>query len=338
MKNLLVALLILVGFNGISQKEFGDGLYAVFNTTKGEIIIQLEFEKVPMTVANFVGLVEGDLKYDTVEISEPFYDSLKFHRVIADFMIQGGCPLGNGTGNPGYKFYDEFDSTLMHDGPGILSMANSGPNTNGSQFFITHKETPWLNFKHSVFGRVVKGQEVVDAIEQGDMIFNIEIVRIGKKAKKFKAAKVFPAEVKKKEEAIAKELSERNGKFEKQMLALFPDAVQTSSGLMYQVLSDGNGTYPQLGQIVEAHYTGYYEDGTKFSSSFDGAGKPLKFMLAQNYVIEGWVEGIQLCQVSGEIKLIIPSWLGYGRNGKGPIPPNANLIFDVQVLSANDKK
>lgn len=173
------------------KAKLADGLYAKISTSKGDILIRLHYEKVPMTVANFVGLAEGKISNKAKPLGTPYYDGLKFHRVIKDFMIQGGDPSGNGTGGPGYAFKDEFDPELKHNGPGILSMANAGPNTNGSQFFITHKATPWLDNKHSVFGKVVEGQNVVDAIEQGDTINSIIIIRMGSNAKKFKAEKVF---------------------------------------------------------------------------------------------------------------------------------------------------
>jgi peptidyl-prolyl cis-trans isomerase B (cyclophilin B) len=137
---------------------------ATIETNKGTIRVQLHDDKVPKTVANFVKLA-GD----------GFYNGLMFHRVIADFMVQTGCPQGTGTGGPGYKFADEFHKDLKHDGPGVLSMANSGPNTNGSQFFITHVKTPWLDGKHSVFGRVIAGQDVVDAVQQGDKMTSVTI-------------------------------------------------------------------------------------------------------------------------------------------------------------------
>ena len=173
------------------EQEKTDGLFAEMLTSKGTIVLYLEMDKTPLTVANFVGLAEGNIENSAREKGTPFYDGLTFHRVIPNFMIQGGDPAGNGSGDPGYKFKDEFDNSLTHSGPGILSMANSGPGSNGSQFFITHKDTPWLNGKHTVFGHVVEGQDVVDAIQQGDVIQQIKIIRKGKPAKKFDAAMVF---------------------------------------------------------------------------------------------------------------------------------------------------
>ncbi len=181
-----VAFLLTGAVVAAEQTDLGDGLYAKFDTSKGEILLALEYEKTPMTVANFVGLAEGT-KDSNKGKGIKFYDGLTFHRVIKDFMVQGGDPRGNGTGDPGYKFPDEFVPSLKHDVPGILSMANSGPGSNGSQFFITHVKTPWLDGKHTVFGHVIKGQDVVNAIAQGDKLKSVTIIRVGEKAKAFKA-------------------------------------------------------------------------------------------------------------------------------------------------------
>ena len=170
------------------EKQLPDGLYAKLYTEKGEILLNLFYKNTPLTVINFVGLTEGTLSLGGSDkpIGTRYYDGLKFHRVIKGFMIQGGCPLGTGTGGPGYTFPDEFDPSLKHDSAGVMSMANSGPGTNGSQFFITHGPTPHLDGKHTVFGKVVTGQDVVDTIEKNNVIKKIEIIRVGKDAEKFR--------------------------------------------------------------------------------------------------------------------------------------------------------
>lgn len=181
-----------------SNNGLTDGMYARFVTSRGNITVRLHFDLVPMTVGNFVALAEGKMPNNAKPQGTPFYDGLKFHRVISmkngdgqDFMIQGGDPMGTGAGGPGYQFRDEFDPRLRHDGPGVLSMANAGPGTNGSQFFITHVATPWLDGRHSVFGRVVEGQDVVNNILQGDLIQKLEIIRVGEAAENFDALKTF---------------------------------------------------------------------------------------------------------------------------------------------------
>ncbi|MBK6527708.1 MAG: peptidylprolyl isomerase [Crocinitomicaceae bacterium] len=310
-----------------------DGIYAKFTTSKGQILLVLEYQKTPVTVANFVGLAEGNFTYDTIVITKPYFDSLKFHRVIADFMIQGGDPLGNGMGGPGYAFPDEIDTTLKHVGPGILSMANAGPNTNGSQFFITHKSTPWLDGKHAVFGRVISGMDVVNKIKQGDMIIKVEIIRVGKKAKKFNATKVFAAGITAINEKQRLAIAQQNADFKAEMAKTYPNAVQTESGLMYEVTKEGNGIYPQAGETVEVHYTGYFTDGKKFDSSVDRK-QTFKFILKKGQVIKGWDEGIGYISIGGTAKLIIPYWLAYGEAGRSSIPPKATLIFDVELFSS----
>ncbi len=307
-----------------------NGLYAVIDTEKGKIVVSLEFKKVPMTVANFVGLVEGELNFDSP--GENFYEGLMFHRVIDNFMIQGGCPKGDGTGGPGYSFPDEFDPSLRHDGPGVMSMANAGPGTNGSQFFITHVKTPWLNDKHSVFGKVVEGQDVVNAIEQGDKINDIKIERVGEEAQQFKVTKEIFAELV--QDASKKAMERRKNeieKVEKEIANRWPKTIKTPSGLQYVVLKEGDGkSHPKYGQNVTVHYTGTLLDGRMFDSSVH-RGEPATFAVGQ--VIEGWNEALQTMSKGEKRTLIIPPELGYGVHGyPGIIPPNSYLIFDVELL------
>ncbi|SNR33331.1 Peptidyl-prolyl cis-trans isomerase (rotamase) -cyclophilin family [Lutibacter agarilyticus] len=305
-----------------------NGLYAKFNTSKGAIVVNLEFEKTPGTVGNFVALAEGNLENGSKPQGTPYYDGLKFHRVIADFMVQGGCPLGTGTGSPGYSFDDEFHPELKHSGPGILSMANSGPASNGSQFFITHVATPWLDNKHTVFGKVVEGQDVVDAIAQNDVLETLEIVRVGEAAEKFNAVEAFRtfegSRAKREEEAkkAAKEAMDK--------IAVGYD--ETPSGLRYKILQEGNGKQATKGSGVSVHYKGQLVDGAVFDSSYQRK-QPIDFTIGVGQVIAGWDEGIQLLKVGDKARFVIPSNLAYGSQGAGGvIPPDATLIFDVELM------
>ena len=305
-----------------------DGLYAKFNTSKGEIIVNLEFEKTPGTVGNFVALAEGNMENSAKPQGTPYYDGLNFHRVIPDFMIQGGCPLGTGTGNPGYKFDDEIHSDLKHDAPGKLSMANAGPGTNGSQFFITHVATPWLDGKHTVFGSVVEGQDVVDAVSQGDKIESLEIVRVGDAAKDFNAIEAFRVFEGAREKRIAAEREAAKAELDK-LAAGFDE---TGSGLRYKIIQKGDGKKAEKGNMVSVHYKGQLADGTVFDSSYK-RNAPLDFQVGVGQVIPGWDEGICLLNVGDKARLVIPSDLAYGAAGAGGvIPPNATLVFDVELM------
>ncbi|MBW1297464.1 peptidylprolyl isomerase [Aquimarina litoralis] len=305
-----------------------DGLYAKFNTTKGSILVNLEYQKTPGTVGNFVGLAEGNLENQAIPQGKPYYNGLKFHRVIPDFMIQGGDPQGTGAGGPGYKFDDEIHPDLKHDGPGVLSMANAGPGTNGSQFFITHVKTDWLDGKHTVFGKVVEGQDVVDTIAQGDSIDSLEILRVGSEAENFNAVETFRQfnGAKAEREAAAKKAAEQ---LLEEIAAGFD---KTESGLRYKIIQKGDGTQAEKGKTVSVHYKGSLTDGTVFDSSYK-RNQPIDFSLGIGQVIRGWDEGISLLQVGDKARFVIPPSLGYGEHGAGGvIPPNATLIFDVELM------
>ncbi|SHG15203.1 peptidyl-prolyl cis-trans isomerase A (cyclophilin A) [Flavobacterium segetis] len=305
-----------------------NGIYAKFNTTRGAILVKLTHDLTPGTVGNFVGLAEGNIENKVKPQGVKFYDGLKFHRVIPDFMIQGGCPQGTGTGDPGYKFDDEFHPSLKHNRPGVLAMANSGPGTNGSQFYITHIPTDWLDNKHTVFGHVIEGQDIVDTVEQGDALESLEIIREGEEAKNWNAVEAFIT---------------FKGARNKRDIALKADAEaameklaagfeKTDSGLRYQFIQRGDGKQAQSGKTVSVHYEGSLENGKVFDSSYPRK-KPIEFTLGQGQVIEGWDEGIALLKVGDKARFVIPSHLGYGSRGAGgAIPPNATLIFDVELM------
>ena len=304
-----------------------NGLYVKFLTSKGDILIELEYKKTPGTVGNFVALAKGILKNSIKNDGEPYYDGLKFHRVIPDFMVQGGCPTGTGTGNPGYQFDDEFHTDLKHDSPGILSMANAGPGTNGSQFFITHIATPWLDGKHTVFGKVVEGQPVVDSIVQDDIIKSLLIIPQGKDAKGFNAIEAFRTFEGSREKRIANEKAINEAELDK----ISSGFKKTESGLRYKILEQGSGVKAEKNKIVSVHYKGQLVDGTVFDSSYK-RNQPIEFTLGLGQVISGWDEGISLLNVGDKARFVIPSSLAYGSSGAGGvIPPNANLIFDVEL-------
>jgi cyclophilin family peptidyl-prolyl cis-trans isomerase len=356
---------------GENYDRLGDGIFGVIKTGRGEIIVSLEYNKTPITVANFILLAEGKNKHVTLESKKgvPFYDGLKFHRVEANFMIQGGDPNGDGTGGPGYNFMDEI-TDLSHEGPGTLSMANAGPGTNGSQFFITHVETKFLDGRHTVFGKVKEGQEIVNAIVKDDVIESIIIVRNGEAAKKFDAVKVFDdrlkteAENRKKmeaEEAIKKEaflaefkevIDTKLAFFETQKKA----AQKTASGLQYAIYEKGKGKKPANGSTVYVHYAGFFESGELFDSSKEDVSKafgkfdqnradakaytPFPFQYGNKTgLIPGFLEGLEKLSFGDKAILFIPSQLGYGEAGAGGvIPPNSNLIFEIELLEELPKQ
>lgn len=342
-----LALLLGISVMSLAAKtkkpKLEPGIYAEFSTSKGVILCMLEFKKTPMTVANFVGLAEGNFTNGEKSFTKPYYNGLKFHRVIKDFMIQGGCPLGTGSGDPGYKFYDEIHPDLTHSGPGILSMANSGPATNGSQFFITHKETPWLDGKHTVFGHVIQGQDVVNVIEQDDLMTTVKIIRVGKEAKKWNATETFKTiseEIKKVEDEKAADLAkigamseeEYNDFMFNEVKSNYPDAQRSPSGLVYIIENAGEDMKAEVGSRMSVHYRGTFRrDGKQFDASYD-RGMPMDFNYKENRMIPGFEEGLGLLGKGGKAKLIIPYYQAYGKNGRPGIPPYSDLVFDIEIV------
>ena len=310
------------------NKIIMEGIYAKFETSKGIVLLELTFDKTPGTVGNFVSLAEGTLKNDHKGAGEPYYNGMKFHRVIADFMVQGGCPQGSGVGGPGYQFDDEFHPDLKHNKPGTISMANSGPATNGSQFFITHGKTDWLDGKHTVFGYVIEGQDVINNITQGDIIDSVTIERHGVAAKEWDALKAF-------EEFNSSGETQKQSTIDaadKAISTLVKGMKKTVSGLYYTITKEGEGEHPPKGANVSVHYKGTLVDGTVFDSSYQ-RDQPIEFSVGEGQVIPGWDEGILLLNKGAAARFVIPSHLGYGAQGAGGvIPADATLIFEVELI------
>jgi peptidylprolyl isomerase len=311
-----------------AQQQLGDGLFARITTNRGDIVLRLEYQLAPLTVTNFVALAEGRMNN---HMGRRFYDGLIFHRVIANFMIQGGCPQGNGRGNPGYSFPDEFNPTLLHDKAGVLSMANAGPGTNGSQFFITHGPTPHLDGRHSVFGQVVQGQDVVNAIRQGDRIERVTIIRNGT------AANAFVADQENFDRLLAQaraaSANRRNTDIARINLN-YPNTQQTSSGLRYIIQRQGTGNRPAQGRTVSIHYSGKLLSGFYFDRS-DLTGRPLEFRAGTGEVIPGIDESVMDMRVGEKRLVIIPPELAYGSQNiaDGLIPPDSFLIFELELIN-----
>ena len=373
---------LLISSTGCQEQypDLGNGVFAEFVTSKDTIIVKLFYDKVPVTVANFVGLAEGShpMLADSMK-GRPYYNGTVFHRVINNFMIQGGDPTATGSGSPGFKFGDEFDDSLKHDKPGILSMANSGPNTNGSQFFITEKPTPHLDNRHSVFGEVVKGFAVVDSISNVKVtpesnkpvedvkILKLNIIRQGMSAKGFDAVDTWNTELPLLEEKRLQKLEEAKKKAEEakkiaeekmqiaadEMVAVLniykSKAIQQTSGLLVYNITKGKGAKPKNGNTVKLNYEGYFTDGKLFGTNIKTVDEkcgtyesrkeqqggynamPMKID-PQAQMIPGFKEGVFNMSVGDKTFLYLPSYLAYGEKGRGPIKPNTDLMFIIEML------
>ena len=355
-RNILLVIYFFIVQCNNKFSHLDEGLYAKLSTNKGDILIKLTEDKTPNTVANFVSLAEGKNKFVSDDFAnKKFYNGIIFHRVIKDFMIQAGDPTASGSGGPGYRFDDEI-TDLKHDGPGILSMANAGKNTNGSQFFITHKETPWLDGKHTVFGKVIEGLNVVDSIQQNDTILNVKIIRLGADAKNFNAPKIFSNYFTNLEKNKV-EIEEKREIKRLSNMEIFDNlkknVKRTSSGLSYIITKNGNGPKISSTNKAKAHYAVYFENGNLLDTSMlevaesfflvneqkksAGAYTPILCDISpEAQMISGFKEGLRFLKEGDEAFLFLPYQLAYGEKGVRGIPPKSNLIFEVKIIEVVD--
>ena len=356
------------------HSDLEDGLFAEFKTTHGNMVAQLYYEKAPITVANFVALSEGNHP-DVQEVfkGKPYYNGIIFHRVMDGFMIQGGDPLKTGKGGPGYQFIDEI-TNLKHDKAGVLSMANSGPATNGSQFFITEAPTPWLDGLHTIFGQLVKGIEIQDSISNvktgianrpiTDVVINeLNIIRKGEAAQLFDAPKTWGNKDKiqeklKIDEERKMELElRRMDSLAKLDIIKLEDynkkSIKQKSGLKIYVIKQGRGIKPKNGKIVKLYADGYLTNGVlfwsnnkqineihgKYDAEKQGRGfyDPIEMELSPDMqLIPGFKEAVYTMNVGDIIYCHIPSHLAYGSQSRGLITPNSDLNFIIHMVSAEN--
>lgn len=342
-----------------TRDDLPNGLYAEMDTDKGEVLIRLIYDTVPVTVANFVSLAEGNNPYVSPPYKDkPFFDGLTFHRVVPGYVVQSGAPGGRPSGNAGYKFEDEIPHNkdgkllLKHDKPGVVSMANSGKDTNGSQFFITLRDAPNLDGVHSVFGQVIEGQKVVDSIKKGDHINTVKIIKVGDKARRFNAKKVFTDYFKVLEQRTAlhlKSLKRAKDSLQNSWQKFKAEAVELPSGLKMYYLSKNDSIQPAIGSTVRINYAGFFTTGDLFDTNIETLAKKFdtfdqhlanegKYMsMPMEYspdveMIHGFREGILNLRVGEKAWLFVPSHLGYGKQQYGPIPPDTDLVFLVELM------
>jgi len=319
MKSIFLVFLSFISLTNFANSN--EGIFAKLETSKGQVKIELFYEKTPLTVINFVGLAEGT-KINSFKNGQPFYDGLTFHRVIDDFMIQGGDPKGNGTGGPGYQFVDEI-TDLKHDSPGILSMANSGADTNGSQFFITHVKTPWLDGKHTVFGKVIEGMEVVNKIENGDQIKKISIYRVGNKAKQFATDE--DAFNKTEKEIQAASVSQKLKLIEDFVKKNYPNATINDAGFYSEIIQPGSGEKVKYGDEVELELDVVLDMGMSMRS-----GEPPLIFLAGEKKYRPVISNTVLEMKVGETRKVMATFEDVYGDKKG----NMVLILTLKLLSA----
>lgn len=348
----LVMILTLIGIflGSCSIPKYPEGLYAEINTKKGKIVAQLEFEKVPMTVANFVGLAEGTIKNSAFEEGQPFFEGTTFHRVVSGHVIQAGIPKNGNQDGAGYTFPNEIHPYFSHGRVGILGMANGGPHTNSNQFYITLGDRSYLDGDYTIFGSVIEGMDVVKNIVKDDVIEGIKIIRIGKKAKKFKPnTESFTQMVEKAEVRVEEEIKRKKQEEEEIISKKWPGAINTESGLKYIIVQKGKGFIPHESSTLKLQYTGELLNGKKFFSTSDkgkpgqaNQAEPFIFEVAKNSVNPGFDEAIVTMKKGEKKIMIVPAALAYGKNGfyakekKGKkrfvISPNTTLVYEIELL------
>jgi peptidylprolyl isomerase len=331
-KNVAAVCMLAALIVSCKKSDLPAGLFARLVTAKGDIVVQLQYDKAPLTVGNFVGLAEGKLDASK---GKKYFDGLTFHRVVPDFVIQSGDPKNDGTGGPGYEFPNEIASDLKYDAEGIVGMANAGPNTNGSQFFITMKAVPELDGGYSIFGKVVKGMDVVKKVAQGDKIVKVEIVRNGHAARAFKTdQKAWDSREKPMVAAIKKAADDKRAADIAAIKQKWPDLVADADGIYQKTLKVGSGAGPATGQTVSVSYKGMLISGQVFDQS-DFHGGPVDFQVGVGRIIPGWDKVVMQMKKGEKRMIVIPPELAYGSRGTpgGPIAPDSFLAFEVELVA-----
>jgi cyclophilin family peptidyl-prolyl cis-trans isomerase len=351
MRKLLLLFLTVSLLAGLScsKAEYPEGLYAELHTNKGLIVLSLEFDKTPMTVAHFIGLTEGRIDNDALPEGVPFYDGTKFHRVVPGHVIQAGAPVTEGDGRLGYMFPNEIHPDLSHNRAGMVGVANGGPHTNGSQFYITLGDRSYLDGDYTVFGEVIQGMDVISKIIQGDVIKTIRIIRIGKQAKRFRSDTQAFLDLKLRVQNRVKEQAEKKEIEESATIdERWPEAVEEESGSRYVIIQEGEGETARTGNKIRVRYTGEVLEGQKFFSTVDGnpsdeqPAEEFIMELGKNRVNSGLDQALNQMREGEKRILILPSRLAYGTGGfyakerKGKkrfvISPNSTLVYEVELL------
>ena len=343
-------MILYVLLSACRPAPYPDGIYAELETNRGTIVLELDFERTPLTTANFIGLAEGTITNQAFPAGHPFFDGTVFHRVVPGHVIQAGIPIGGETDSPGYTIPNEISPDLSHNRAGILGMANAGPHTNSSQFYITLGDRSYLDGNFTIFGRVIEGLPVVQSIQQGDTAQRIKILRIGKKARRFRVDNDSFNRRKIEVEQNVARMEEENKKKETEWIRTnWPDAIQSPQGSLFKITQTGTGAMPETGRTLLVRYSGLFPDGTSFCSTGE-AGHPFREKEGESFLfvvgttsITAGLDAALTDMRRGEHRTIIcPPELGYGIQGfyarpregerRFVISPNTTLVYFVELL------